>query len=104
MTTSIRAKNYNSPESDYLPKDPPITIPPNGPLTLENPTTEPAICPPKGVLRRTTHNPNAQETQHYSVVKYLSQAPFSMSTLEVLYSCPTQCSTSTPLFTFCRLY
>jgi hypothetical protein len=90
VAISTRAKNYDSPEGDSLPKDPPSTTPPNGPLTLEKPTIEPALHPPKGVLRRTTHNPNARATQHYSIVEYLSQAPCAMSALEVLQSFPMQ--------------
>ena len=46
--------------------------------------------PPKWVLRKTTHNPNARATQYYSIVEDLSQAPCAMSALEVLKSCPTQ--------------
>jgi hypothetical protein len=67
-----------------------LTTPPNGPLTLEKPTFEPTIFPPKGVLRRTTHNLNARATQHYSIVEDLTQAPCAMSTLEVLQSFPSQ--------------
>jgi hypothetical protein len=71
-------------------KDPPSTSPTNGPLTLEKLAFEPTLRPPKGVLQRTTHNLNAWEAQHYSIVEDLTQAPCSMSTLEVLQSCPSQ--------------
>jgi hypothetical protein len=87
---STRSKNYDSPESDSLHKDPLSTTPPNGPLTLENPSIKPFLCPPKGVLHCTTHNPNARVDQHYNIVEYLSQAPFAMSALEVLQSYPAQ--------------
>jgi hypothetical protein len=86
-----RAKNYDSPKINSLPKDPSSTIPPNGPLTLDKLAIEPPLLPPKGVLCQTTHNPNAQEAQHYSIVEDLSQALCAMSTLEVLQSCPMQC-------------
>ena len=46
--------------------------------------------PPKGVLRRSSYNPNAHAAQHYSIVEDLAQAPSAMSALEVLQSCPPQ--------------
>ena len=49
--------------------------------------------PPKGVLQKTTHNPNTISTQHYSIVDDLNQSPCAMSSLEVLQSCPTQIKT-----------
>jgi hypothetical protein len=82
---STRAKNYDS-----LTKDPPSITPPNGPLTLEKPTIEPALRPPKGVLCRNTHNPNAWSSKHYSIVEDIFQAPCAMLEIEVLQSCPTQ--------------
>jgi hypothetical protein len=90
VALSTRVKNYDSQEGEPSSKDPTSTIPPNGPLTLEKPTFKPAIHPPKGVLRWTTHNLNAQEAQHYSIVEDLSQAPCAMSALEVLQSFPSQ--------------
>jgi hypothetical protein len=59
VALSTRAKNYDSQEGATSYKDPPLTIPPNGPLTLEKPAFKPPIHPPKGVLLRTTHNLNA---------------------------------------------
>ena len=35
-------------------------------------------------------NPHARAAQNYSIVEDLAQAPFAMSALEVLQSCPTQ--------------
>jgi hypothetical protein len=49
------------------------------------------LFPPKGVLRRSMHNPNAQATHNYSIVEDLAQAPCVMSTLEVLQSFLVQC-------------
>ena len=46
--------------------------------------------PPKGVLRRSSYNPNARAAQHYSIVEDLAQAPCAMSALEVLQSFPSQ--------------
>jgi hypothetical protein len=60
---SSQENNYYSHEGDISSKDPPSTTPPNVPLTFEKPTFEPAIFLPKGVLRCTTHNVNAQATQ-----------------------------------------
>ena len=45
---------------------------------------------PKGVLKRSGHNPNARATQNYSVVEDLGHTPCAMSALEVLQSCPSQ--------------
>lgn len=52
---------------------------------------EPVYRPPKGVLRKTTHNSSVRAAQHYSIVEDLTQAPCAMSALEVLQSCPQQC-------------
>jgi hypothetical protein len=59
MALSNRTKNYVSPEVNPLSKYTPVPTPPNGPLTLEKPSTKAAFVPPKGVLHRMTHNPNA---------------------------------------------
>ena len=45
---------------------------------------------PKGVFKKTLHNPNARAASNYSVVEDLAQIPCAMSSLEVLQSCPTQ--------------
>ena len=45
---------------------------------------------PKGVLKRSGHNPNARAAQNYYVVKDLGHTPCAMSVLEVLQSCPSQ--------------
>ena len=61
----------------------------NGPLTFEKTTFEAPSRPSKGTLRR-THNLNARDAQHYSIIEDLAQAPCAMSALEVLQSCPSQ--------------
>ena len=59
----------------------------SGPLEIEKSNVEPTIWPhSKGVLRKSSYNPNASATQHYSIVDDLAQAPSTMSTLEVLQS------------------
>ena len=53
---------------------------------------KPEVAPhiPKGVLKRSGHNPNARVAQKYSVVKDLGHTPCAMSALEVLQSFPSQ--------------
>ena len=53
-------------------------------MHIERPTADPVIHPPKGTLRRTTHNTSARAAQNYNIVEYLAQAPSAMSALEVL--------------------
>ena len=48
------------------------------------------LHPPKSTLWKVVFNPNAQAAQFYNVVEYIAQAPYAMSTLEVLQSFPTQ--------------
>ena len=61
----------------------------SNPLTIEKPVeTMPKI--PKGVFKKTLHNPNARAASNYSVVEDLAQTPCAMLALEVLQSCPAQ--------------
>ena len=77
-----RVKDYGSSQLD-LGKEP---APPGSPLHIENPVDKPKVAPhiPKGFLKCLGHNPNAQATQNYSVVKDFGQTPCAMSVLEVL--------------------
>ena len=51
------------------PPPPPVS----GPLEIKKPTAEPVVRPPsKGVLRRSSYNPNARAAQHYSIVEDLA--------------------------------
>ena len=59
------------------------------PLTVEKPT-KPMPKIPKGVFKKTLHNPNARVVANYSVVEDLSQTPCAMSALEVLQIFPMQ--------------
>ena len=61
------------------------------PLTIEKPTLDMVLRPPKSTLRKDIFNPNGRAAQFYNVVEDLAQEPCAMSTLEVLKSCPTQC-------------
>jgi hypothetical protein len=45
---------------------------------------------PKGVFKKSSHNPNARASQNYSVMEDLSQTPCAMSALEVLQIFPAQ--------------
>jgi hypothetical protein len=58
------------------------------PLQIEKPEPPPRIL--KGVLKCSTHNPNARATHNYSIVEDLGQTPCAMSALEVLQMCPSQ--------------
>jgi hypothetical protein len=79
------SRDYSSPKNapgiESLP--PPL----NMPLHIEKPNPPP--CIPKGVLKRSTHNPNSRATQNYSIVEELGQTPYAMLALEVLQTCPS---------------
>ena len=69
------------------PPPPPVT----GPLEIERPNAESVVRPPsKGVLCKSSYNPNAHAAHHYNIAEDLAQAPYAMSALEVLQSCPSQ--------------
>ena len=69
----------------------PTSPPVSGPLEIEKPSAEPVVRPPsKGVLRRSSYNPNAHAAQHYSIVEDLAQVPSAISALEVIQSFPSQ--------------
>ena len=82
------AKDYGSSQ----PKPGKELDPLGSPLHIEKPMDklEATPCIPKGVLKRSGHNPNARATQNYSVVDNLGYTPCAMSALEVLQSCPSQ--------------
>ena len=77
-----RVKDYGSSQSE-LGKEPTL---PESPLHIEKPMDKPKIAPriPKGVLKRSGHNPNARAAQNYFVVEDLGQTPCAMFTLEVI--------------------
>jgi hypothetical protein len=54
---------------------------------------EPLPCIMKGVLKCSSHNPNAKAARNYSIVEYSGQTPCVMSYLEVLQMCPSQRNT-----------
>ena len=73
-SSSGKAPSTSSPESSS-------TLP----LTIEKPTLDMVLRPPKSNLRKVFFNPNARAAQFYNVVEDLTQAPCAMSTLEVLH-------------------
>ena len=77
-----QAKNY---ESNYSQKDKQHTKT-SSPLLLEKPMLE----IPKGVFKKTYHNPNVRVSPNYSIVEDLAQNPCTMSSLELLQSYPSQ--------------
>ena len=79
QSSSGKAPSASSPKSSS-----------NVPLSIEKPTLDMILNPPKSTLQKGVFNPNAQASQFYNVVEDLAQAPCAMSTLEVLQSCPTQ--------------
>ena len=88
---STRSKEYPPPtgKEPEVPSNVPSSS--SGPLHIEQLSTESVIRPPtKGVLWKSSYNPNAHVMQHYSIVEDLAQAPSAMSALEVLQSCPSQ--------------
>ena len=85
----VRAAKVVTHEKDYNSSQPSLgkePDPPRSPLRIEKPTNKPEAASriPKGVLKHSGHNPNAQATQNYSVVEDLGHTPCAMSALEVL--------------------
>ena len=62
----------------------------NGQLNFDKPAFDAPSCPSKGSLRCTTHNLNAQASQHYNIIEDISKAPCAMLALKVLQICPSQ--------------
>jgi hypothetical protein len=90
INLQTRAKNYDIPEPSHASPEATSSSHPSGPLQIEKPFLDAPLHPPKGILRRTTHNPNTRASHNYSIVEDLAQAPCAMSVLEVLQSFPTQ--------------
>ena len=68
-SSSGKAPSTSSPESSS-------TVP----LSIEKPTLNMILHPPKSTLRKVIFNPNARAAQFYNVVEDLSQEPCAMST------------------------
>jgi hypothetical protein len=74
------SRDYSSSKSSTDLEAPPP--PPEMNLHIEKP--EPPHRTLKGILKHSTHNPNARTSQNYSIVEDLGQTSCTMSTLEVL--------------------
>ena len=83
VNLQTHAKNYDLRAEKSTEKEPPSSQP-NTSLHIEKPPYDVVIRPPKSTLRKTTHNPNARATQHYSIVEDLAKDPCAMLALEVL--------------------
>ena len=74
-----QSQNYEKPvdkkeEHSSLGKLPSTSSPESSsivPLSIENPTLDMILHPPKGTLRKDVFNPNDQATQFYNVVEDL---------------------------------
>jgi hypothetical protein len=76
--------DYSSSQTVPVLESPPSL---KTPLKIEKLEPMPRIS--KGLLKHSTHNPNVRATQNYSIVEDLGQTPCTMSTLEVLQTCPS---------------
>ena len=95
INLNTRAHSYDPPlekKLDEVSSDKPSTStpPPSNGIHIEKPIPEEMFLPPKSTLRKSVINPNACSSQYYKIVEDLAQAPFTMSALEVLQTCPTQ--------------
>jgi hypothetical protein len=84
VNVATRSRDYSSSQDVPGIESPP---PPETPLQIEK--IEPLPRIPKGVLKFSTHNPNARAAQNYSIVEDLGQTPCAMSAFEVLQMCPS---------------
>jgi hypothetical protein len=86
IDVATRSQDYSSKQANPGLEFPPP--PPETTLQIEKP--EPPPCILKGLLKRSTHNPNSRAAHNYSIVEALGQTPCAMSDLEVLQTCPSQ--------------
>ena len=70
---STQAKEYPSPTGKEIKVPSSTSSSSSGPLHIEGPSTEtPIRPPPKGVLQKSSYNPNSRVAQHYSIVEDLA--------------------------------
>jgi hypothetical protein len=86
IDVATRSRDYSSKQTIHGLESPPP--PPETTLQIEKPEPQPRI--PKGVLKHSTHNPNARAADNYSIVEDLGQTPCDMSSLEVFQTCPSE--------------
>jgi hypothetical protein len=70
---SIRVHDYSKPSTSEKGKE--IELP-SLPLQIEKMLGETMTHIPKGVFKKSSHNPNARVAQNYYVVEDLSQTPY----------------------------
>jgi hypothetical protein len=70
---------------EYIDKGKEASKPPP-PLHIEKTVGETMTHIPKGAFKKDSQNPNARVSHNYSVVDYLTQTPYEMSSLEGLQS------------------
>ena len=72
ILVSTRNKDYGSSATNK-----PTTLTTNPSNESVPPTVIPelTIKPPKGVIHKSTYNPQARATQNYNIVEYLAQSP-----------------------------
>ncbi len=84
---ATRSKYYQTPtkpvmENDATDTTSTSTPPTFGPLHIERSSNDSIIRPPpKGVIWKSSYNPNARASQHYNIVEDLAQAPSMLSAL-----------------------
>jgi hypothetical protein len=74
VNVATRSRDYISSQANPSLESPPPPLEKN--LQIEKLEPPPHIL--KGVLKRSTHNPNARATQNYSIVEDLGQTPCAM--------------------------
>jgi hypothetical protein len=79
IDVATRSQDYSSKQTNPGLE---FSLPPETILQIEKPEPSPHIM--KGLIKRSTHNPNARATHNYSIVEDLGQTPCVMSALEVL--------------------
>jgi hypothetical protein len=95
---SIVANTYGTPPSDQtkgkVVDQPSTSTPPSSnPLQIEKLIFDAVLHPPKSAIPKATFNTNSHAAQNFNIVEDLAQSPYSMSSLEVLQTYPSQCRT-----------
>ena len=80
-------KNTDNAQTDKTYS--PIPSPTNG-IQIKKHVLDTILRPPKSTIWKSVFNPYVHSAKYYNVVEYLAQAPYAMSTLEVVQTCPTQ--------------
>ena len=73
VNLQTHTKTYDPPTEKSIEKETPSSQS-DIPLHVEKPPHDIVIRPPKSTLRKTTHNPNSWEAQHYSIVEDLARS------------------------------